>query len=219
MSEPSFAHLASLGHELASAALCPRRPSEHAEWEREQASAARRVVADAEASAARELASLAKRTTPALARAVLTGTREDTDAVRLVLRWVDSGRRGLLLRGGVGAGKSFAAALAVHKLGEASWHRPNDFVSAVLHAYDDAAPKLSKRLVVIDDVGRETKTDFEEALCAFLDDSDARFILTANLTRDDFSKRYDLRLIDRLNDCAVAATAKGESRRKQTGGF
>ena len=48
----------------------------------------------------------------ALARAVLTGTREDTDAVRLVLRWVDSDRRGLLLRGGVGAGKSFAAALA-----------------------------------------------------------------------------------------------------------
>jgi hypothetical protein len=85
----------------------------------------------------------------------------------------------------------------------------------VLHSYDERAPKLGRALVVVDDVGRETKGSFDEALCAFLDDASTRFVLTTNLDRAAFRARYEDRLIDRLNDCARAITAVGESRRKR----
>lgn len=165
---------------------------------------------------------LAKRMPPSVAAALCDGSFAHCDATLAVVEWAASGTRGLMLRGGVGAGKSLAAALPLLSdvvFAGASWHRPDDFVSAVLHAYDDRAPKLGSRIVVVDDVGRETKADLDEALCAFIDDKDTRFILTTNLKREDFRKRYDARLVDRLNHCAIAITVKGESRRKQTGGF
>lgn len=155
---------------------------------------------------------------------VTAGGEHDSESVQAVRSWIGSDRRGLLLRGGVGAGKSLAAAVAARELAVSSgrvvsWHRPNDFVSAVLHAYDANAPKLGEGLVVIDDVGRETKADFCEALCAFIDDKSARFVITTNLKKEDFRARYDERLVDRLNDCARAVTVKSASMRKKDGGF
>jgi DNA replication protein DnaC len=110
----------------------------------------------------------------------------------------------------------YVAALMIRsRRSSVSWHRPNDFVSAVLHSYDSEAPKLGCHLVVIDDCGRETKTDFCEALCAFIDDTDTPFVLTTNMQKEAFRKHYDERLIDRLNHCAKALAVKGDSRRKK----
>lgn len=160
---------------------------------------------------------------PKVYESVVNGC-EETPAVKAALAWLESDRRVLLIRGGVGVGKTVAAGTAVKALVERgrrgiSWHRPNDFVSAVLHRYDDDAPPLGGDLVVIDDVGRETKTDFCEALCTFIDDYRARILLSTNDTKERFRSRYDLRLIDRLNEVGTSIGIKGESRRGKDGGF
>lgn len=146
-------------------------------------------------------------------------TLERTEAVQAALEWERADQyRVVLLRGGVGVGKSIAAAAAAYASAargrrHISWHRPNDFVSAMLHAYDPTAPKLGLDLVVIDDLGRETKHDFDEALCAFFDETETRCVLTTNLGAQEFKDRYDVRVLDRLRECAVAIACKGTSRR------
>lgn len=153
-------------------------------------------------------------------------------AAQAALKWWDkTTTRAFLLRGGIGVGKTAAAGLVVRDAAASlarisgshehrvSWHRPGDFVSAVLHQYDAQAPKLGTNLVVVDDVGRETKSDFEEALCTFLDDYEARLLMTTNLTKEEFRSRYGERVRDRLLECAAAVTIEGGSRRRQAGDF
>jgi DNA replication protein DnaC len=146
-------------------------------------------------------------------------------ATKAVVDWLDmqSGRH-LCLFGAVGCGKSIAAAYAVkqwvqHSSGNVSWLRPNDIVSAVMHSYDDASPKLRAK-VVIDDVGFNEKPEFSDALCELLDRPGHTLLMTSNLREDQFRDRYkDPRLIDRLNDTAIAMRVKGGSRRAGDGGF
>lgn len=154
----------------------------------------------------------------------LTASPIQTPALSAAKAWLTSEHRGLMIRGGIGVGKSAAAACVVKDLIESNkmdvtWLRPNELVSAVLHSYDEDSPRLGRDLLVVDDVGRETKPDFVEALCAFIDECGTRFILTTNLQREEFRTRYDPRLIDRLNDCAKAVSIKGDSMRRKDGGF
>lgn len=143
-------------------------------------------------------------------------------AVTVVRRWLDTGRRGLLLRGGVGTGKSYAAAyaarcwiLAGHHV---TWLRPDQLVTAVMHRYSDEA-KAVHRHVVIDDVGMERKADFSDALCDLLDRPRVTIVATTNLSRDQFSSRYeDVRLRDRMNAAFVAVDVRGKSMRRGDGG-
>lgn len=132
--------------------------------------------------------------------------------------------RVLVLRGGVGTGKSTAAAVALYLAAlkgarSASWHRPRQFISSMLHAYQADVQEVGKQFVVIDDMGEENRTDFQEALTTFLDESDARAVLTTNLTVPVFKERYAGRVIDRLRECAAWVPVKGESMRTGGGGF
>jgi DNA replication protein DnaC len=146
-------------------------------------------------------------------------------ATKAVDDWLrmKSGRH-LCLFGAVGCGKSIAAAHAVKhwvksSAGCVSWMRPNDVVSAVMHSYDQLSPKLLER-IVIDDVGFNEKAEFSDALCELLDRPGHTLLMTSNLTTPQFRERYtDKRLIDRLNDTAIAIRVKGGSRRSQDGGF
>jgi DNA replication protein DnaC len=126
--------------------------------------------------------------------------------------------RGIILRGGVGVGKTVAAGMVVRLAVESgkrsvSWHRPNDFVSAVLHRYDDDAPELGRDLVVIDDMGRETKADFPEALCTFFDVHPARILITTNDPEGTSHARYDVRVRDRLQQQCMSIAVAGKSMR------
>jgi DNA replication protein DnaC len=146
-------------------------------------------------------------------------------AVRLARTWAaEDAERGLVIRGGVGNGKSVAAACAVAQFGQRkfalsesaiSWHRPNDFASGMLHSYDAKAPHIGSALVVIDDIGRETKADFEEALVVLIDDHLTRFVLTTNLTVQELSARYGERLVDRLHHECQFIALSGTSRRRR----
>lgn len=157
-------------------------------------------------------------------------TATDWPATLAAVDWWSANKsRVLLIRGAVGGGKSTAAAAVSRVYAESvagkhrgvglSWLRTNDFVSAVLHQYDDDAPRLGRDLVVVDDVGLETRPDFEQALCVFIDDYDARLVMTTNLTKEAFRERYGARVVDRLLECGSAITIKGESRRRKNGEF
>lgn len=173
-------------------------------------------------------------------------TGRETAAVKAVRRWMSAkdSTRHLVLRGGVGTGKSSAAAVYARSLVEprkfedlngnigdyrvqlssgrdrlrAVWVRPDQLVSAVMHAYDDKSPKLGHGFVV-DDMGRETKADFAEALCTVLDSGEHRMVITTNLTQSQMRERYDARLLDRMNELCVAFDVPGESMRPRDGGF
>jgi DNA replication protein DnaC len=207
------------------------------EEERERLDRERRARDEAELAVRRRETAHRSVLPPRVADTILGQSFERGPAIAAVDKWSAGDKQVLVLRGGVGSGKTTAAGHAVslvlsgmsdydtrhsttRKHGpDISWHRPNDFVSAMLHSYDSEAPKLGRKLIVIDDIGRETKQDFCEAVCAFLDDSLVRLVMTTNLSRDEFRARYDERLLDRLNDVGVALTIKGESKRKKTGAF
>jgi DNA replication protein DnaC len=151
---------------------------------------------------------------------------EQTAATSVVQRWIDRGKpRGLMLRGGVGVGKTVAAARwLAHELcagagaDDVCSYRHDAIVGPVLHLYDDRNRPMP-RYAVIDDVGRETKADFVEALCAVLDEGRCTLLMTSNLTGEQMRARYDARLIDRLNESCAAVDIAGASRRRQDGGF
>jgi DNA replication protein DnaC len=175
---------------------------------------------------------------------VFAGDMVETEAAKSVNAWLSAmPRKVLVLRGGVGCGKSVAAALAVKHwcrpaIGKSAdpfnerpvtftvirglscaWLSPDDVVSAVMHAYDDKSPKLCPYLV-IDDMGRESKPEFAEALCRLLDSGKHTMVITTNLSKQQLRERYpDLRLIDRLNHAAMATDLKSKSLRRQDGGF
>lgn len=162
----------------------------------------------------------------------------DTKAVKCVADWLElrPGKH-LVLRGGVGVGKSVAACVAVKAWTEpdiretpegptvvehwqdVAWLRPDQVVSAVLHAYDDAAPKLRPKMV-IDDLGLETKPGFIEAMCELLDRSGHTLLITTNMTKAQMRERYvDQRLLDRLRHTAMAIDIVGKSMRNQSTDF
>lgn len=147
-----------------------------------------------------------------------------TEAVKAVEAWIASGcQRHMVLFGGVGCGKSVAAACAVKhwvKNGDpVTWLTHDELVSAVLHAYDDRSPRIYRK-VVIDDMGRERKPEFADALCDLLDMPDVTILITSNLTTPQFKERYtDPRLLDRLNDSCAGVRIKSPSMRAGNGGF
>jgi hypothetical protein len=148
----------------------------------------------------------------------------ETRTLRIARDWFSSVERGVAFFGGVGAGKSAACALMGAEFIRAgkrsvSWLEPDDFTSAVLHSYDASAPKLGSDFVILDEMGREKKPDFEYALLKFLNLHSARFMITSNLKVDAFRARYDVALIDRLNDEAQSIKVKDASLRRQDGGF
>lgn len=157
---------------------------------------------------------------------VVNGAPLQTEVATTALDWAEHPKsaRILVLRGGMGVGKSVAAGLACKSAVEGgmrsiSWHRPNDFVSAMLHAYDRDAPELGRDLVVIDDMGRETKADFAEALSTFLDGRGTRLIITTNDKLLTWKTRYDPRLIERIAEEGEAYDVLGDSRRQKGMGF
>jgi len=182
------------------------------------------------------------------ARDVAAATAWDahnTPAVRAVHDWLPDPRRHLVLRGGVGCGKTTAACVAVkhwvspahmsiylpydevpgpgisndlHLRHEVAWLRPDQLVSAVLHDYDEKSPQL-RRYIVLDDMGLETKADFAVALCELLDRPDHTLLITTNLTKQRIRDRYDTRVVSRLNNAARAVDLPGQSMRRQDGGF
>ena len=146
---------------------------------------------------------------------IVTGTFESTDASRVVLDWtsaISSARpvkRFLVLSGGVGCGKTFAAAIAMAGMG--GYAIRSSRLHVILDPWkDERRPhefRLSPKydgLLVLDDLGEETDYAgrWSDAFFDFVDSrqSGKRFsIITTNLPAKAFKERYDARVVDRLN--------------------
>lgn len=167
----------------------------------------------------------------------------DTQALLGVRKWLGDGcQHALVLRGGVGTGKTSAACFAVRHWSEpkvywdegraepredpassaprVTWLRPDQLVSAVMHDYDERSPRLH-RYVVIDDLGRETRAEFVECLCELFDRDGHVVLVTTNMTKEQMRERYkrEPRLMDRLRDRARPLDIGHDTLRRKTGDF
>ena len=174
---------------------------------------------------------------------------EPTEALLAVRAFGDSKARILVLCGGVGTGKSLAAAdmfvapfrgidpSALEAAGS-EWERvvcpvAGSWVSApkLARAIDPWRHELdaghepidpSRGVSVLDDLGTEGDSQrFQEALATYIDARmDApKTVITTNLAKADIRKRYGDRIADRLNHVGACVELKGKSMRRKVAGF
>lgn len=157
---------------------------------------------------------------------------DDWPAVRLARAWLDDPEAAshIMFRGPPRSGKTLASTLLVQHWVEPGKGRgavlalhPNALISAMLHDYDDKSPKIGPnvRLVVVDDIGRESKqAGLIESLCMLLDRRNLRVVMSTNLSKLDFRKVYtDDRLLERLRESTYAADVKAGGERHTPGDF
>lgn len=126
----------------------------------------------------------------------------------------------VVLAGGVGTGKSCAAALWLVERGGGAWVTAAEL--ARIGAYDkDARARLEEPNLVLDDLGVEY-LDGKDYLLANVDDLiSARYdalrpmVITTNLAATDFQARYGPRVWDRLREVGAWAKVDGASLRSR----
>lgn len=151
---------------------------------------------------------------------------DQTEAAVAARAFVESRKSMLLLFGGVGAGKSTAAAwtlLRARSVGNEPHEITLDptrgmFVRATelarMSKFDDGgewARVLRVRWLVVDDLGVENMGDFwAERINELLDvryGDRLRTVLTANKSRDEFKAIYGDRIVSRIRDDGLVANA------------
>lgn len=158
---------------------------------------------------------------------------EDTIALRKVRAWheVASGRRPsrsgrpmrfLALLGPMGTGKTVAAAYVIAERG--GMYVTADEVRRAYVSEHEQARDARRRLeaigvVVVDDVGTERNADDTRHALYELVNRRQRgrqaTILTGNMTRQDFTTRYDARMLDRIEHQGAIVEITGESLRRR----
>lgn len=189
------------------------------DW-RESPSCPRRIVAwEQEQSATRLRGRLESAKIPVgLLDAVRSPT--ETESVRLVREWLASGQKTLVLSGGVGIGKSTAAAIAIGlSAGSALYLHATAFDSIKLQDGPDGQRIYETQLLVLDDAGLEhasasgwAANKIQGLLCA-RHDGGLRTIVTCNLSGDRFFEAYGERVKDRVGGSGRFIRAKGTSLR------
>ena len=173
---------------------------------------------------------------------------QPTQALMSVRAFLRSEAKILVLCGGVGTGKSIAAAeLFVAPIREsvaAEVHNPRDWESRVYtvrgswltahglaraidpwrHERGDGHEPIdpSAGVSVLDDLGTEgDAVRFHEAFATYVDArmSASKTVITTNLAKADIRKRYGDRIADRLNHVGACVELKGQSMRRKGAGF
>lgn len=159
--------------------------------------------------------------------AIERGGYERTKAVQQVTAWLESGPAGLVLCGGVGVGKTFAAGVALWRLGGGDSVRALEIPQRT-DPWGDEGRRYRQvdpnaHVLVIDDLGVErdpANPRWAEAFERLIDaraSGGGRTLLTTNLRKVMLRERYGDRIADRLNHFARAAEIAGKSMRRQGG--
>ncbi len=135
----------------------------------------------------------------------------------------------IVLCGGVGCGKTFAAAVAIASLGRGVAVTSNELGPRVTPYHSELIRGLEQLtlrepMIVLDDLGAEANKDdtrWAQGWASFCDHRQmhGRTIITSNLHAKELAERYDKRTIDRLNACAKVAELSGQSLRSGDGGL
>lgn len=140
----------------------------------------------------------------------------ETPLVKRVRRWLEGDRRAwcLVLAGGVGCGKSTAAALWLWERVELGANSRRWYTAArvaSLSRYDGSVePLVDARSLVLDDLGAEFADrpgNSAERLDYILTEREATYrpiLITTNLNAGDFAARYSERIVDRIRAAAPA---------------
>lgn len=148
---------------------------------------------------------------------------DETDATRIVAEWDRGPKSTLVLEGGVGTGKTVAAADWIARRGAGLFRKARDV--ATLSSFDCAAWRELAEVprLVIDDVGTEPLDDKGWALSSLLGlldrryDADLATVITTNLSFETMRARYGIdggRFLDRLRESGRWFKLSGESLRR-----
>lgn len=151
------------------------------------------------------------------------------DDYDMIAQWLeDNHRRGMILHGSNGVGKSLICTKILPVIFK---HYMNiqsnlELISCVKateieHLFDKELPLQYSKILIIDDVGAEsissyygTKRDFVSELVDMCEDMGRLLIITTNLTPNEIGERYGLRTLDRLHSITHSFTIEHESMRK-----
>lgn len=138
--------------------------------------------------------------------------------------------QGLLLCGGVGTGKTFAAACVVNSLIDkgvpcmmTNFSRLTNIISGLYDGKQEYIDNLNKfRLLVIDDLSVERSTEYVNEIVYSVIDSRYRaklpMIITTNLTPEELKNTEDIRrqrIYDRILERCFPLIVDGKSRRRE----
>lgn len=150
----------------------------------------------------------------------------DTHALSMARRWLASDSPSLVMHGGTGCGKTFAAMwlVATHERGAAfvrghalarwpAWKEP------ILEADEECPWRVNLRtvsLLLVDDVGGEQQADTIRAtLQDLLDhrlDNGLRTVITTNLGMQEFGERYGAPMMSRIKLGGIVSVAGDDLR-------
>ena len=214
------------------ATSAPMRDPAAAEREQRAIAARDERIAKRDAAAARAASLAAITSIPVrrdLLEPILDGAVSATPAITAVREWYDARSKPVLvLIGGVGSGKTVAAACLVVHARASSRHLVTAYakmrdVANLYRAGFGADAAAFERLIVagllvIDELTTERDIDLgRAALHEVIDERGAHgrpTLLLANRTKDEIRSRYDARTIDRLRENAAVVELAATSMRK-----
>jgi DNA replication protein DnaC len=192
--------------------------------QKDQPSCPRRIRAFDEAEERKRLAErMAASGMPRGALDVVVNGMEPTEATQAVDEWLPTGKRLLLLSGGVGTGKTVAAASAIRRTRGRWLYAPN--ITKVASFGDKQAEALATlratKLLVVDDIGAEFsqttgwgRTELANLIVDRYEDG-LRTVMTTNLDAKAWRGYADERLRDRLGGRLGAAHVVGGNSRRR----
>jgi DNA replication protein DnaC len=155
---------------------------------------------------------------------VMRQTWKETRSVQAVTAWLEAKTLCLALFGTTGCGKTVACAIGLASVGGRYLHTKRLerlFLAQFGPALEEQESVMNRHgLLVIDDIGTELHPEtFASSLYEVLDrrqGAGRRTIITANMPKGDFEKRYgDHRLLSRMKRADVVGDATtGDMRRK-----
>lgn len=151
---------------------------------------------------------------------------DEDESIQVARRWWESSKRSLVLIGGVGAGKTVAAAWLVRESirsgGTGAMTRPTRL--AAISGFEEGARELERLgrvdLLAIDDLGTENLT--EHAFARLNEILDARYegqtrtVLTSNAKWETLRQRLGERIVDRLAESGQVTGLAGKSKRRKS---
>lgn len=151
------------------------------------------------------------------------------DDYDMIAQWLeDNHRRGMILHGSNGVGKSLICTKILPVIFKHYMSIPSNLeliscvkATEIEHLFDKELPLQYSKILIIDDVGAEsissyygTKRDFVSELVDMCEDMGRLLIITTNLTPNEIGERYGLRTLDRLHSITHSFTIEHESMRK-----